>query len=190
MAERGESREGRKVGSGKLFPNPPFRKRRPVSPWSRSDSKSTVLEHTGETAFKGPDIRTRPEQEKKLLMLDYTWLRGPESSHTKSQEGLAPAGSISLSGQTANARSWTMSRVIVVVGMAWFKTEISCHSNSNCSSPPPPTEASPTQTYGHSRDTLITLVLPASQTWGSEEWGGQKRWKKESILDKNLNPTS
>lgn len=34
MAETGESREGRKVGSRKLFPYPPFRMRRPVPPVS------------------------------------------------------------------------------------------------------------------------------------------------------------
>ena len=73
MAETGESREGRKVGSGKLFPNPPFRKRRPVPPRSQSDSESVVLEHTGETAFKRADTGTRPEQEKKkLLVLSHT----------------------------------------------------------------------------------------------------------------------
>lgn len=122
MAETGESREGRKVGNRKLFPNPPFRMRRPGPPWRQSDSESVILEHTGETAFSRADTRTRPEQEKKLLVLSHTqpaWSK--EQPH---QEGLDPSGSISLSGQTANARSWTMSRLVVVMGMAGLKTEI------------------------------------------------------------------
>lgn len=57
----------------------------------QSGSKCHVLGHR-ETALK----RKRPEQEKKLLMLGTPGPRGPESSHTRAQEGLGPGGSISL----------------------------------------------------------------------------------------------
>lgn len=54
------------MGSRKLFPDPPFRKRRPVPPWNQSDWKSVILGHTGEPAFKRrPDFGTRPEQGQK-----------------------------------------------------------------------------------------------------------------------------
>lgn len=77
----------------------------------QSGSKCHVLGHR-ETALK----RKRPEQEK-LLMLGTPGLRGPESSHTKAQEGLGPGG-FYFSLPPAKTSSWMMSRVMVLVRMA------------------------------------------------------------------------